>query len=73
MNPARTVSLRSLASWLNRDFARTIDLCEGTLQLFKERRDTEGVVWSLLNLAAAALYPSQLAGAFVELVIADRA
>jgi hypothetical protein len=35
-------------------------LCEGTLQLFRERRDTEGVAWSLLNLAAASMYSGDL-------------
>ena len=46
----------AFASWLNGDFARTFELCDGTLQLFRDRRDVEGVVWSLLNLAAASLY-----------------
>jgi tetratricopeptide (TPR) repeat protein len=50
----------AFASWLNRNFARTFELCEGTLQLFRDRRETEGVVWSLLNLAAASLYSGQL-------------
>src|SRR5207253_9817901 len=46
---------------LKRAFARTFELCEGTLKLFRERRDVEGVAWSLLNLAAALLYSGHLA------------
>jgi tetratricopeptide (TPR) repeat protein len=55
-NVGRSVNYVGFASWLNADFARTLELCEGTLQLFRERRDTQGVAWSLLNLAAAGLY-----------------
>ncbi|MFP5246409.1 MAG: ATP-binding protein, partial [Thermoanaerobaculia bacterium] len=59
-NVGRSLNYVGFASWLNRDFARTLELCEGTLHLFRERRDTEGTAWSLLNLAAAALYSGQL-------------
>jgi len=59
-NVGRSVNYVGFSSWLNRDFARTLDLCEGTLQLFRDRRDTEGVAWSLLNLAAASLYSGKL-------------
>lgn len=59
-NVGRSLNYVGFASWLNRDFARTFELCEGTLQLFRDRRDTEGVVWSLLNLAAASLYSGKL-------------
>ena len=59
-NVGRSVNFVAFSSWLNRDFARTFELCDGTLQLFRDRKDTEGVVWSLLNLAAASLYSGQL-------------
>ena len=55
-NTGRSLNYIAFASWLNRDFARTFELCESTLQLFRERRDVEGVAWSLLNLAAALFY-----------------
>ena len=56
----RSLNYIAFASWLNRDFARTFELCESTLQLFRERRDVEGMAWSLLNLAAALLYSGRL-------------
>jgi len=59
-NVGRSVNYVGFSSWLNRDFARTFELCEGTLQLFRDRRDTQGVAWSSLNLAAAALYSGDL-------------
>ena len=58
-NVGRALNYVAFSSWLNRDFARTFELCEGTLQLFRDRKDAEGVVWSLLNLAAASLYSGQ--------------
>jgi non-specific serine/threonine protein kinase len=60
-NAGRSLNYVAFASWLKRDFARTFELCEGTLKLFRERRDVEGVAWSLLNLAAALLYSGHLA------------
>ncbi|HEX2060093.1 MAG TPA: protein kinase [Thermoanaerobaculia bacterium] len=62
-NAGRSLNYVAFASWLNRDVARTFELCESTLQLFRDRRDTEGVAWSLLNLAAASLYSGRLDGA----------
>jgi non-specific serine/threonine protein kinase len=59
-NAGRSLNHIAFASWLNRDFARTFELCESTLQLFHERRDVEGVAWSLLNLAAALFYSGRL-------------
>jgi non-specific serine/threonine protein kinase len=59
-NVGRCVNYVAFSAWLNRDFARTLELCPGTLQLFRERKDTEGVAWSLLNLAAASLYSGKL-------------
>ena len=62
-NAGRSLNYIAFCSWLNRDFARTFELCEGTLQLFRGRRDVEGVAWSLLNLAAALLYSGRLSEA----------
>ena len=62
-NVGRSLNYVGFASWLNRDFARTFELCEGTLQLFRDRRDTPGVAWSLLNLAGASLYSGKIANA----------
>ena len=59
-NVGRSLNYVGFASWLNNDFSRTFELCEGTLQLFRDRRDTEGVAWSLLNLAGALLYSGKL-------------
>jgi non-specific serine/threonine protein kinase len=59
-NVGRSLNYIGFSSWLKRDFARTFELCEGTLQLFRDRRETEGVAWSLLNLAAALLYSGKL-------------
>ncbi|MDQ3280305.1 MAG: protein kinase [Acidobacteriota bacterium] len=59
-NAGRSLNYVAFAAWLRCDFARTRELCEETLQLFRARRDTEGVSWSLLNLAAAAFYVDAL-------------
>jgi len=59
-NAGRSRNYVAFASWLHGDFARTFELCEGTLQLFRDRRDVEGVAWSLLNLAAALFYSGRL-------------
>ncbi|HUP60642.1 MAG TPA: protein kinase [Thermoanaerobaculia bacterium] len=59
-NVGRSLNYVGFASWLNNDPMRTFELCDGTLQLFQDRRDTEGVAWSLLNLAAASLYSDRL-------------
>jgi predicted ATPase/serine/threonine protein kinase len=59
-NVGRSVNYVGFASWLMGDLERTSELCQETLHLFRERRETEGVVWSLLNLAAADLYSGRL-------------
>jgi predicted ATPase len=62
-NAGRSLNYIAFCSWLSGDFARTLELCKGTLQLFRGRRDVEGVAWSLLNLAAALLYSGRLSEA----------
>jgi len=62
-NAGRALNYIGFASWLNRDFAQTFELCESTLQLFRDRHDVEGVVWSLLNLTAALFYSGKLEAA----------
>jgi len=54
-NAGRSLNYVGFASWLNCDFQRTIELCEGTLQMFRDSHDTEGAAWSLLNLAGGLL------------------
>jgi len=66
-NAGRSLNYIAFASWLNCDFARTLELCGKTLQLFRERRDVDGVAWSLLNLAAALLYSGDLDAAAARL------
>jgi non-specific serine/threonine protein kinase len=66
-NAGRSQNYIAFCSWLSGDFARTLELCKGTLQLFRARRDVEGVAWSLLNLAAANFYSEQLSEAEARL------
>ncbi len=66
-NVGRSVNYVGFSSWLKRDFARAVELSEGTLQLFRDRKDTQGVAWSLLNLAAAAHYSGDHARAEARL------
>jgi len=62
-NAGRSLNYVGFASWLNCDFQRTFELCEGTRYLFRGGRDTEGAAWALLNLAGGLLYSGNVESA----------
>jgi len=53
---ARSLNYVGFSSWLKGDFDRAATVCGETLATFNASQDGEGSSWSLLNLAAVALY-----------------